>query len=103
MRAVRAWGVVGTIEKLFKMRTLKFGKLVGTDQLGNRYYENTVEVRAGEARGAGPERAGTRPPLLQEPPLTALLPRRPRPRPRPRPPSLRPFRRAVPAPAAPLG
>jgi hypothetical protein len=50
VRAVRAWGVVGTIEKLYKMRTLKFGSLVGTDQLGNRYYENTVEVRAASAK-----------------------------------------------------
>jgi len=45
VRAVRAFGALGTIEKLFKMRTLKFGNLVGTDSLGNRYYENTVEVR----------------------------------------------------------
>ena len=43
VRAVSAFGAIGTLKKLFMMRTLKFGQLVGTDHLGNRYYENAVE------------------------------------------------------------
>lgn len=53
----------GTFKKLYKMRTLKFGTLIGEDALGNKYYENT-KVRAaavGRARsrglGAPPSRA----------------------------------------------
>lgn len=43
IRAFREFGVKGTFEKLYKMRTLKFGQLVGTDSYGNQYYENTIE------------------------------------------------------------
>lgn len=40
----------GTFKKLYKMRTLKFGTLVGEDALGNRYYENTVDYPHGQHR-----------------------------------------------------
>ena len=48
IRAIKEWGVIGTFKKLHKMRTLKFGKLVGTDQFGNEYYENTKDYQHGE-------------------------------------------------------
>ena len=32
------------------VRTLKFGKLVGTDQFGNEYYENTKDYQHGQHR-----------------------------------------------------
>lgn len=35
----------GTFKKIYKMRTIKFGTLIGEDELGNKYYENT-KVRA---------------------------------------------------------
>jgi NADH:ubiquinone oxidoreductase subunit len=40
----------GTFKKLYKMRTLKFGTLIGEDSLGNRYYENTVDYPYGQHR-----------------------------------------------------
>lgn len=43
VRAIREFGIVGTFKKLYKMRTLKFGRLVGEDSQGNKYYENTVD------------------------------------------------------------
>jgi NADH:ubiquinone oxidoreductase subunit len=42
-KALRAYGLRGTFDKLYKMRTFKFGKLVGTDSLGNKYFENYVD------------------------------------------------------------
>lgn len=33
--------------RLYKMRTLKFGTLMGVDKLGNEYYENLVEYPHG--------------------------------------------------------
>ena len=42
----------GTFKKLYKMRTLKFGTLIGEDELGNKYYENTKVSRAGWPRSA---------------------------------------------------
>ena len=56
IRAIREYGVRGTFEKLYKMRTLKFGRLVGTDRFGNNYYENTKDYPAGE--GVAGERGG---------------------------------------------
>lgn len=47
IRAVKEWGVVGTFKKLYKMRTLKFGSLVGVDHLGNEYYENVIDYPHG--------------------------------------------------------
>lgn len=39
-RALKEYGLVGTFNKLFQQRTLKFGRLVGTDRFGNKYFEN---------------------------------------------------------------
>eukprot|EP01138_Halocafeteria_seosinensis_P016160 gb/GECG01016490.1/.p1 GENE.gb/GECG01016490.1/~~gb/GECG01016490.1/.p1 ORF type:complete len:210 (+),score=18.19 gb/GECG01016490.1/:1-630(+) len=39
-RALKEFGLRGTFTKLFQQRTLKFGRLVGTDRYGNKYYEN---------------------------------------------------------------
>lgn len=50
IRALREFGFVGTFKKLYKMRTTKFGKLVGTDQFSNEYYENTKDYPAGQHR-----------------------------------------------------
>jgi len=50
LRALKEFGVVGTFKKLYKMRTLKFGRLVGVDDFGNHYYENTKDYPAGERR-----------------------------------------------------
>lgn len=47
LRALREYGVKGTFERLYKMRTLKFGRLVGTDVYGNQYFENTKDYPAG--------------------------------------------------------
>lgn len=41
LKAFKEFGPVGTFWKLFQMRTLKFGTLMGVDQMGNKYYENT--------------------------------------------------------------
>jgi NADH dehydrogenase (ubiquinone) 1 alpha subcomplex subunit 12 len=43
VRALREFGVRGTMLKLYKMRTLKFGRLVGTDKAGNQYFENAED------------------------------------------------------------
>ena len=47
IRALKEFGVVGTWRKLYKMRTLKFGSLVGVDHLGNEYYENPIDYPHG--------------------------------------------------------
>lgn len=41
---------MGTFKKVYKMRTIKFGNLVGTDQFGNEYYENTKDYQHGQHR-----------------------------------------------------
>lgn len=50
IRAVKEFGVTGTFKKLFKMRTLKFGTYMGTDELGNKYYENKIDYPHGQHR-----------------------------------------------------
>jgi len=50
LRALKEYGVVGTFKKLYKMRTIKFGTLIGTDQFGNRYFENTKDYPYGQHR-----------------------------------------------------
>ena len=40
-------GVKETFWKIFQQRTLKFGRLVGTDALGNKYYENKKDYPLG--------------------------------------------------------
>lgn len=64
----------GTFKKLYKMRTLKFGTLMGEDALGNKYYENTkvraATRRGGRARALGAPRHPARPaasPMLRTP------------------------------------
>jgi hypothetical protein len=47
VRALREYGVGGTFKKLYKMRTLKFGRLVGVDKYGNQYFENTEDYPHG--------------------------------------------------------
>jgi hypothetical protein len=48
LRAIKEWGVKGTWRKLYKMRTLKFGTLMGVDKYGNEYYENRIDYPYGE-------------------------------------------------------
>jgi len=48
VRAFKEFGAVGTFKKLYQQRTLKFGSLVGTDRLGNKYFENTEDYLHGE-------------------------------------------------------
>ena len=43
LKAIKEFGLIGTWKQLYKFRTLKFGKLVGTDSVGNKYYENTKD------------------------------------------------------------
>lgn len=56
MTSVRVWRAVmerGPLEafnQFFKLRTFKFGRLVGVDKLGNKYYENTEEYKHGQHR-----------------------------------------------------
>lgn len=50
LRAIKEWGVSGTFKKLYKMRTLKFGSLIGVDKYGNEYYENTIDYPHGQHR-----------------------------------------------------
>lgn len=47
LRALKEFGVRGTFEKLYKMRTIKFGDLKGVDRYGNQYFENTVDYPHG--------------------------------------------------------
>lgn len=53
LRAFKEFGVKDTFYKLFQSRTLKFGRLVGTDSLGNKYYENKKDYPFGEGGGTG--------------------------------------------------
>lgn len=41
---------MGTLKKLHKMRTLKFGTLIGVDKYGNKYYENRQDYIFGQHR-----------------------------------------------------
>jgi NADH:ubiquinone oxidoreductase subunit len=50
LTAFRRLGLQGTFREIFRKRTLKFGKLVGTDAYGNKYYENTVDYANGQHR-----------------------------------------------------
>jgi len=50
LRGFKEFGVKETFYKLFQQRTLKFGALVGTDKLGNKYYENTKDYPWGQHR-----------------------------------------------------
>lgn len=56
MTSVRVWravmerGPLGAFEQFFKLRTFKFGRLVGVDRAGNRYYENTEEYKHAQHR-----------------------------------------------------
>lgn len=59
LRALKEFGVAGTFQKLYKMRTIKFGELKGVDRYGNQFFENTVDYphgawlgRRGGAAGA---------------------------------------------------
>lgn len=47
LKAFKEFGLKGTWDKLQKMRTLKFGQLVGTDKYGNEYYENRTDYMYG--------------------------------------------------------
>lgn len=47
LRAITERGPLGAFEQFFKLRTFKFGRLVGVDALGNKYYENTEEYKHG--------------------------------------------------------
>ena len=46
-RALKEFGVKGTFWKMWHMRTLKFGRLVGVDKYGNKYYENKEDYPSG--------------------------------------------------------
>lgn len=50
MRALREYGIKGTLRKLYQMRVIKFGQLVGVDKYGNKYYENTVDYPLNQHR-----------------------------------------------------
>merc|ERR1719231_1693754 len=41
LQAVKKFGAWKTVKKLFYYDQVKIGRLVGTDRLGNEYYENT--------------------------------------------------------------
>jgi NADH dehydrogenase (ubiquinone) 1 alpha subcomplex subunit 12 len=44
MEAFKRYGWKGTLWKLYNPGDVKFGKLVGEDQFGNKYYEDTTEL-----------------------------------------------------------
>ncbi len=48
LRAVREWGVGGTLQKAMRTKHLKFGELKGVDKWGNKYYENLTDYPLGE-------------------------------------------------------
>jgi NADH ubiquinone oxidoreductase subunit NDUFA12 len=50
VKAFKELGPIGIFKKLYKMRTIKFGNLVGTDIHGNKYYENSVDYPYGQHR-----------------------------------------------------
>lgn len=54
IRAVMERGPLGAFEQFFKLRTFKFGRLVGVDRAGNHYYENTEEYKHGQHRWVEP-------------------------------------------------
>lgn len=39
-RALREYGVMGTLKRLYYYDSVKFGRLVGTDRYGNKFYED---------------------------------------------------------------
>lgn len=55
VRALREFGVRGTFEKLYKMRTIKFGDLKGVDRYGNQYFENCVDYPHGAQLARRPQ------------------------------------------------
>jgi hypothetical protein len=34
-------GAAGVVRMMWQIRTIKWGRLVGTDEMGNKYFENT--------------------------------------------------------------
>lgn len=50
VRAVREYGLLGAFKHFHKLRTFKFGTLVGVDKMGNEYFENAVEYPHGQHR-----------------------------------------------------
>ena len=50
IRALKEFGVRGTFDKLWSVKTLKFGTVVGVDKTGNTYYENTIDYPQGQTR-----------------------------------------------------
>lgn len=48
-RALKEFGVRGTIAKMYAQGEVKFGTLIGVDKMGNRYYEN-LEYPFGQHR-----------------------------------------------------
>jgi len=49
-RVISKLGPWGALKTLYKMRTMKVGKLVGTDVFGNQYFENREEYANGQHR-----------------------------------------------------
>jgi len=56
VRALRAWGLRETVRKFYQMRQIKFGTLIGVDELGNKYYENMQDYPYGQHRWVEPAR-----------------------------------------------
>jgi NADH:ubiquinone oxidoreductase subunit len=50
LRALQEYGLAGTWRKLYAMRQIKFGTLVGVDKYGNKYYENRVDYPLNQHR-----------------------------------------------------
>jgi NADH:ubiquinone oxidoreductase subunit len=47
LKAIFELGPWGALKQLYRTRTLKFGRLVGVDAYGNKYYENTKDYPSG--------------------------------------------------------
>ncbi|GBG29532.1 NADH dehydrogenase ubiquinone 1 alpha subcomplex subunit 12 [Hondaea fermentalgiana] len=43
IKAVQTWGLKDTLRKFYQLKQIKFGTYVGTDEFGNKYYENLEE------------------------------------------------------------
>jgi len=53
VRAVREYGLKGTLRRLYQFKDIKFGTLIGEDELGNKYFEN-LELPSGQHRWVEP-------------------------------------------------
>ena len=54
LKALQTYGLKGTVKRLYQFKDIKFGVHVGTDELGNKYFENN-DYPSGQNRWVEPK------------------------------------------------